>query len=518
LTHSATGYIWFTGCKGGEWKTPEDTNTKYGTTGAPAIIVFDDKLYAVHEGFGQNSQLWWTRSTFDGKTLKWEGDNNTGVQTTGAPALAVWGDILYCVHLGARVTLAKDGKATGPPDQTLYWMSFDKKNWSENKSLGVKAAGTPTLAVYNKKLYCVYQDIGNGEFWYLVYDGKDWTKPNKTPFATFNAPTLAVYNGKLHAFHEGYQTILNTGISISSPRSHKLWYTARDDGDWNKPADTDTKFGVSDPPALAVVGDKLYCVHQGTDSNGELWWFSVDHDKDGEKLSEDQKIEGQTTASAPALDRNGPIWQTIRQRNARRGTNYDIAFFNAEYPPRDPRDPRTTPASGSTNGYAVVYDQNIVTRVTDPVLFEPQNFRQGLNQARPPLEIQFRLNGVGTNFFFYTWHAEASLAQDNVRDFYRTVDHNANWILAGDLNVQRNGLQAAVDQARDLEEDLPELNDNQELHHYDTSLDYIVTNQQAGNFIRDDDSARMRRFWMQLLSDAVHYALFSNIYSGGKSK
>jgi hypothetical protein len=168
-SHAPTGQIWFTGFKNGEWKSPQDTNTNFGTTGPPAVIVYQDKLYAVHEGFGQNGQLWWTRSSSDGTTLKWENDNNTGVGTTGAPALAIYKDTLYCVHLGARKILDTKGNPTGSSDPRLYWMSFDGNSWSASTSLNVQAAGTPTLAVYHDKLYCTYQDTRNGEFWYVVY-------------------------------------------------------------------------------------------------------------------------------------------------------------------------------------------------------------------------------------------------------------------------------------------------------------------------------------------------------------
>jgi hypothetical protein len=81
----------------------------------------------------------------------------------------------------------------------------------------------------------------------------------------------------------------------------------------------------------------------------------------------------------------------------------------------------------------IVYDRNIVTRITEPTLFEPQNFVDGTSQARPPVETQFRFNGVDISFFFYTWHAEAtrSLARDSVAAFYRSVDHGRHWILGG---------------------------------------------------------------------------------------
>jgi hypothetical protein len=211
-------------------------------------------------------------------------------------------------------------------------------------------------------------------------------------------------------------------------------------------------------------------------------------------------------------NRAGEIWQTIQFTNENYGTNYDIVFLNAEYPPYDPRDLRAPrPATQRQQGYAIVYDQNIVTRITEPTFFEPLNFAQGLSQARPPVETQFRLNGVNIPFFFYTWHAEAtqSLAQNNLAAFYRSVDRAVHWILAGDLNVQRNGLTAAIPRLRTAQ------GNNQFLQHYDNSLDYIISDQTVGNFVRDDNLPDAVFFWNALTSDANHIALFAYIIFGG---
>ena len=190
-------------------------------------------------------------------------------------------------------------------------------------------------------MYCAYQGAANGEFWYVIYDGTSWTDGNKTAYATYGAPALAAYNGTLHVFHEGYQTAsVGEGASIggtiggfggsvggapgaaagaavgavggaivnaiNGPRSFKLWYTAAKPGytDFTSPQDTDTGFGVTDPPSLAVSGNKLYSVHQGHGSNGEIWWFNVD----GDKRSGDGKLNG-STASPPALaEFNGELY------------------------------------------------------------------------------------------------------------------------------------------------------------------------------------------------------------------
>jgi GH18 family chitinase len=286
FSHAPTGEIWYTGFKDGKWESPTDTKTPYGTTGAPALIVYKDTLYAFHEGDHEKGDLWFATAKFESGKLVWKGDTNTGFGTTGAPALAIYHDQLYCVHLGQRGSDA------------LWWARYDGTKWTQSDTalMDQKAAAPPRLAVYNDKLYCVFQGAANGQFWYVVYDGKSWTTGNKTSYATYGAPALAAYNGKLHAFHEGYQTYLGGDGGIQGPRSYKLWYTARDDRDWTTPKDTDTGFGITDPPSLVVSGNKLYCVHGGRGGSGEIWWFSVD----GDNRSGDAQLNG-TTASPPAL-------------------------------------------------------------------------------------------------------------------------------------------------------------------------------------------------------------------------
>ena len=196
------------------------------------------------------------------------------------------------------------------------------------------------------------------------------------------------------------------------------------------------------------------------------------------------------------------VREMLRQTNASRGTNYDMAIVNSEYPVIAGR----APASATSDGYVIVYDRNRVTPIGQPTFYQPEQFLQGLAQARPPVQLQFQINGAdpATTFSFFTWHAEPqqALAQNYLATFDRLMDAaGGHWVLAGDLNVQTAGLRGAM----------PDLPDNQELHHYDNSLDYIAADAPVRNFIRDDNTAGMQLWWRQLLSDAIHYALLAQV-------
>jgi hypothetical protein len=81
-------------------------------------------------------------------------------------------------------------------------------------------------------------------------------------------------------------------------------------------------------------------------------------------------------------------------------------------------------------------------------------------------------------------------------------------------------LQGAINDVLTLDPGagLPQLQDNQELHHYDQSLDYIISDQTVGNFIEDDNLPNAVRFWKALTSDSKHIAVFAYITFGGRGR
>src|SRR5215831_13647584 len=91
--------------------------------------------------------------------------------------------------------------------------------------------------------------------------------------------------------------------------------------------------------------------------------------------------EVQDDLFADLRNRRGGIWDMIQRVNARYGTNYDLRFLEREYP-----EGVTDTASKTTDGYIIVYNQNVVTRQTDPAFFEPQNLgkalARGVRQSR----------------------------------------------------------------------------------------------------------------------------------------
>ena len=154
-----------------------------------------------------------------------------------------------------------------------------------------------------------------------------------------------------------------------------------------------------------------------------------------------------------------------------------------------------------------------------PAFYHPERFQRGggLSQARPPFRLDFDINdtddgsGHAIEFSFFTWHAEAdrALARGEVATLYDLANQEGgHYVIAGDLNVNEGGLQGAVQDAitNARPRRLPTLRNNQEVHYYQNSLDFIISDQTV-----QDAAARVNLTdpaWEQLLKSDAHYALF----------
>jgi predicted phosphodiesterase len=117
----------------------------------PALAVYGNKLYLVYKSYSDNT-IWW--SWYDGK--QWEGDERVvsekygGPHTSAVPALAVYGNKLYLVH-------------EPDADGTIWWSWYDGKQWGGDEQIvsekygGPHTVDSPALAVYDNKLHMVYR-------------------------------------------------------------------------------------------------------------------------------------------------------------------------------------------------------------------------------------------------------------------------------------------------------------------------------------------------------------------------
>ncbi len=259
------GYLWCATFDGQTWSDDNlipDTNHAYGTSGPPAAVVFNDKLYCIREGRGGNGWMWY--ATFDGRI--WSRDallpnSRNAFGTSGRPALAVYNGKLYCVHEGRG------------DDGWVWCATFDGENWSQdepipNSSNAYGTSGPPALVVFNEKLYCIREGRGDsGWVWCASFDGSNWSIDKLIPsdehaYGTSGTPALAVFNNTLYCAREGRG---NNGW---------VWCATFDGSNWSPDSlipGSQNAFGTSGPPALVSFQEKLYCFREGRSNSGWLW-------------------------------------------------------------------------------------------------------------------------------------------------------------------------------------------------------------------------------------------------------
>jgi GH18 family chitinase len=117
---------------------------RYGTSGPPALVVHDNKLYSVHEGRGEDGWIWSFNDTdLVDKKLTTGGEQDP-IGTSRTPALAVYNDKFYVLHEGQ----GKNGKVS------VTTMPTERQQPEEFNLLMPERPGAPynTLDRYNTAL------------------------------------------------------------------------------------------------------------------------------------------------------------------------------------------------------------------------------------------------------------------------------------------------------------------------------------------------------------------------------
>ncbi|MGL4622232.1 MAG: DNA/RNA non-specific endonuclease [Chroococcidiopsis sp.] len=207
------------------------------------------------------------------KSLQTRGKNTVGI--SGSPAVAVFKGKLYCVYEGANNR------------GWLHYSVLDGQEWSEDKPIdGHGISGSPALAVYKDKLYCVYEGKGeSGWLHYCTFDGQSWSKDEALNYGTskrerrYPCASLAVYKGVLCCVHEGQ----------GSKGKGWLWYATFDGEKWSDDKKL-PKHSTNGGGSLTVIGDRLYCLYEGNDGSGLMRYTYTEDLSDEKNWSEDKEL------------------------------------------------------------------------------------------------------------------------------------------------------------------------------------------------------------------------------------
>ncbi|MGW1373539.1 hypothetical protein ACWD6P_04570 [Streptomyces sp. NPDC002446] len=162
------------------------------TLNAPALAAYKGKLYCMirnPSGFSSNDGTI-SLATFDGTT--WSSFTTLdGASTPSAPALAVFDSKLYAVYRSA--------------DSSVNWTTFDGTTWTPARKFpSGSTAAAPTLAAHDGTLHCLVRGAGSNEslFW-TTLNGSTWNPFTKLTATSCAAPALAAFDNKLYGIHRG---------------------------------------------------------------------------------------------------------------------------------------------------------------------------------------------------------------------------------------------------------------------------------------------------------------------------
>jgi hypothetical protein len=262
--------LWYNVSDGGGWsRDVQVPNTLMSQN--PSAVVFNNNIFCFHQDGNQQNQLWC--NVFDG--AKWSGDarvRDIFIYGYASPSVAVFNSKLYCVHLATQ------------PNQFFYTV-FDGANWSADVPMPYTSAdafSSPSLAVFNNKLYCFHarlQFSGSQRWyglWYSVFDGTNWSDDLGVPYTYMaetplspTSPAAVVFNNKLYCFFQAASGWYNNN-------SNELWGAVFDGTNWQGIEMTSSTL-LSGSPSAAVFNNQLWVSHQAYE-NGPQIYYNVSND------------------------------------------------------------------------------------------------------------------------------------------------------------------------------------------------------------------------------------------------
>lgn len=322
-----------------------DERRAHGLSFSPAAAVFNNRIYVVHQGRGNDGRLWYT--TFDG--AHWTADTPLpaagarGIK--GSPTVAVYNNHLYIAYRGQDDRLC------------LAWLNAQGLFGVDSPGFGLSYS--PAMVVYRDRLFIVYQgrDDDAGKLLWTTTNASTWDTPQTIgSIRVTGSPAVTVYQNKVHCFHKGTNesldlnnillfdnlcermgvtdpwvrmvmdcmlgvaesvtpvgdvklvaqtgTLLAEGIrKITARQSDWTWHVTYD-GSWSADVlcpSASAAYGVgSESPAAVVYANSLFNLRQGRD--GSILWCGL-YNGDAWMTDQEVRTSGGTalTTGAPAL-------------------------------------------------------------------------------------------------------------------------------------------------------------------------------------------------------------------------
>lgn len=249
LLYDSKTYVFYSADSGGSllynvldgtsWDKEQVVPSTYSSA-TPSVVIYDSKLYCLHQGADNNGELWY--NVFDIDSSTWEGDiqvSDTSNIVLG-PAAVVFNGELYCFY---------QTPAKGSANHQLRFNVFDGSSWGgEVLVSNTYMTGEPSAVVYDDKIYVFHQGgHTDGTLWYNVFDGSAWegdTQVVLDDLRVSDGPSAMVLDEKIYVF-----------FRPTSAAKTQLWYNVFDGSNgWTGQSILPTGSGTSTQPGALGIG------------------------------------------------------------------------------------------------------------------------------------------------------------------------------------------------------------------------------------------------------------------------
>ncbi|RCS25628.1 hypothetical protein DUT91_02260 [Phyllobacterium salinisoli] len=266
------------------WLSPQDFPSLYTSAAAPALAVFQDKLWIMHRGGGENMDLWYSNFTPQSgwRNGEWQiRYNNIPVKSPSKPALAVIveDNTLQCAYLRSSGQTQRGGH--------ISFVSTDNgQDWNPPVTEHIlPSASGPAVAWFRDAFWCVFRQLESNQLWVALLYGMEVDSYEISSQKSSAAPALAVFKDQLWCVYRGYGN------------DNNLYVTTSNRGEiWAPP--TPIPGQTSDcEPALVYVSenDALLCVY-GDGNGGSVFYYTYNTTGDPTKWSSPKTINGNPRA------------------------------------------------------------------------------------------------------------------------------------------------------------------------------------------------------------------------------
>ncbi len=302
-SHTETGTSW----------VPQKRVPNAGTSHTPSLIFFHsrlsapvDALFMVWKGVRGDPGIYWSHTTRGDQPQDWAAPQRVpNVGTSEGPSLAVFNNRLFMVWKGVG------------NDPGIYWSHTthgdQPQDWAAPRRVpNVGTSRVPSLAVFRDRLHMVWKGVGDdpGIYWSLTTSGlepQDWALQQRVrDVGTSEGPSLAVFQDMLFMVWKGVGEDPGIYSGFNTGLDFRFASRISNVGTSNGPRLSSlSSFGPFLLHGRGPNGQKLWMAWKGVEDDPGIYWSSLA--SIFEDWAPQKRVEGAGTSGGAALAFFAPV-------------------------------------------------------------------------------------------------------------------------------------------------------------------------------------------------------------------